>query len=101
MWQPVTIETTCDKFLSHLTRCLVRTRNLYITFYCDDKLYKINKPYIQVPMLVPQLNYTFETLVECISDMGGAEQITVFVSRKERIQPILTALINMPVAEMV
>ena len=52
-------------------------------------------------MLVPQLNYTFESLVECVSDMGVADQVRVFVSRKERTQPILTALINMPVAEMV
>ena len=77
------------------------SRNLYITFYCDDKLYRVSKPYILVPMLVPQLNYTFESLVECVSDMGVADQVRVFVSCKERTQPILTALINMPVAEMV
>ena len=69
------------------------SRNLFITFYCDDKLYTLAKPYIQVPnhlisyqhiyvftclqvpMLVPGLNYNFETLVECISEMGVADQI--------------------------
>ena len=30
-----------------------------------------------------------------------SDQVRVFVSRKERTQPILTALINMPVSEMV
>ena len=39
--------------------------------------------------------------VECTSEMGVADQVRVFVSRKERTQPILTALINMPVSEMV
>ena len=68
-------------------------------------------------MLVPGLDYKFETLVECVSEMGVADQIRglvtqtlssvillifrVFVSRQERTQPILTACINMPVPEMV
>ena len=66
-------------------------------------------------MLVPGLNYKFESLVrfflwetqivapqvEYTSEMGVADQVRVFVSRKERTQPILTALINMPVSEMV
>ena len=39
--------------------------------------------------------------VEYTSEMGVADQVRVFVSRKERTQPILTALINMPVSEMV
>ena len=52
-------------------------------------------------MLVPGLNYSFETLVESISELGVADQIRVFVSRKEMSQPILTAVINMPVPEMV
>ena len=52
-------------------------------------------------MLVPGLNYNFETLVESISELGVADQIRVFVSRAEMSQPILTAVINMPVPEMV
>lgn len=41
------------------------SRNLMITFYCDDKLYAISRNVIRVPMLVPGLEYNFETLVEC------------------------------------
>ena len=96
------------------------SRGLFITFYCDDKLYRIAKPYIDVSMLVPGLDYKYETLVECVSEMSVADQIRlgvwmpvyeylsvmllivrVFVSRQERTQPILTACINMPVPEMV
>ena len=57
------------------------SRNLMITFYCDDKLYTISKNVIRVPMLVPGLEYNFETLVECVSDLGIADQIRVFVIR--------------------
>lgn len=55
------------------------SRNLMITFYCDDKLYAISRNVIRVPMLVPGLEYNFETLVECVSDLGIADQIRVFV----------------------
>ena len=55
------------------------SRNLMITFYCNDKLYVISKNAIRVPMLVPGLEYNFETLVECVSDLGIADQIRVFV----------------------
>jgi Bardet-Biedl syndrome 1 protein len=67
-------------------------------------------------MLVPGLEYTFETLVECVSDLGISDQVRVFViankpgtgSGKNKnpngsisSKPILSAVINMPVAEVV
>jgi Bardet-Biedl syndrome 1 protein len=72
-------------------------------------------------MLVPGLEYTFETLVECVSDLGISDQIRVFVfsnkmvgtsaagsgAKKQSLngsvssKPILSAVINMPVAEVV
>ena len=55
------------------------SRGLFITFYCDDKLYRIAKPYIDVSMLVPGLDYKYETLVECVSEMGVADQIRLGV----------------------
>ena len=39
------------------------------------QFFRIAKPVISVPMLVPGLNYNFETLVECVSEMGVADQI--------------------------
>ena len=50
-------------------------KNVFITFYCDDKLYRIAKPSMDLLMLVPGLDYKFETLVECVSEMGVADQI--------------------------
>ena len=43
----------------------------------------MSKNMIRVPMLVPGLEYTFETLVECISDLGISDQLYVFVTRDE------------------
>ena len=34
-------------------------------------------PLLQVPMLVPGLNYSFETFVECLNDKGISDTIKV------------------------
>ena len=52
-------------------------------------------------MLVPGLEYVFETLVECISDLGISDQLRVFVVKQASTKPLLSAIINMPVAELV
>ena len=106
-----------------------RTDSLYCACF-----FSIKRHVIRVPMLVPGLEYTYETLVECISDLGIADQIRVLVMRdqfppnvlnynrvyhkeeehktsKSKVakeaelcksaKPIISAIINMPVAEAV
>ena len=36
---------------------------------------------IRVPMLVPGLEYNFETIVECVSDLGISDQLYVFITK--------------------
>ena len=73
--------------------------NLLITFQFDESLYLVAKPCIVVPLLVPGLSYTYESLVECISEKGISDTIKVFVLRQGKSIPIITAVINMPVSE--
>ncbi|XP_077996781.1 BBSome complex member BBS1-like [Glandiceps talaboti] len=75
--------------------------NLVISFQYDDKLYALQKNLIHVPMLIPGLNYNFETLVECLNDKGISDTIKVFVLRQGNSIPVITAVINMPVSESV
>ena len=77
----------------------VPSTNLLITFQFDESLYAVAKPCIVVPLLVPGLMYTHETLVECISDKGISDTIKVFVLHQGKSIPIITAVINMPVSE--
>ncbi|EDO40876.1 predicted protein [Nematostella vectensis] len=77
----------------------VAITNLLITFQHDESLYALAKPCIIVPLLVPGLSYSYETLVECISDKGISDAIKVFVLRQGKSVPIITAVINMPVSE--
>lgn len=75
-------------------------KDLAITFHCDDKLYIIEKPFIQVPMLVPGLTYKFETVAECIAEFGVTDQVRIFIVKLNEIHPVLAAVINMPVSDM-
>ena len=55
----------------------------------------------QLPLLVPSLEYSFETRVECLDEVGRTEDISVFVMRKGNPVPLITAVIKMPVSESV
>ena len=56
---------------------------------------------MKLPMLVPGLDYAFETFVESVSDKGIADTIKVFVLKRDSSAPLITAMINMPVSETV
>lgn len=47
---------------------------------------------IRIPMLVPGLEYNFETIVECVSDLGISDQLYVFIT-KDKV-PIFTILFS-------
>lgn len=67
-----------DEFLNKFKKYVVINPVLNITV--KDGLsfpipLQIKKPLILVPMLVPGLEYLFETLVESLSEMGVSDQI--------------------------
>jgi len=74
---------------------------LAISFDYDDSLYQLQDTYLKLPMLVPGLDYAFETFVESVSDKGIADTIKVFVLKRDSSAPLITAMINMPVSETV
>ncbi|ESO96483.1 hypothetical protein LOTGIDRAFT_115648 [Lottia gigantea] len=73
--------------------------NIIITFHFDDKLYSFRNKYIEVPMLVPGLNYAFETFIDCLNDRGVSDNVKVFVLKDGKSVPIVTGVISMPVSE--
>jgi len=73
--------------------------DLYITFDFDNKLYSVQKSLIQLPTLVPGLEYIFENMLQCISTVAISDIIKVFLLKKTSSAPIITAVINMPVSE--
>ncbi|XP_067939415.1 Bardet-Biedl syndrome 1 protein-like [Watersipora subatra] len=73
---------------------------MIITFSYDGSLYNVHRKLITCPMLVPGVVYTFETLVDCISDKGIADVVKVFVVKSGNSVPLISANISMPVSEI-
>nr|KAG5712923.1 hypothetical protein BaRGS_007520 [Batillaria attramentaria] len=48
---------------------------LIIAFEFDERLYSFRKKLIQVPMLVPGLNYIFDTFIDCLNDKGVSDNV--------------------------
>jgi len=51
-------------------------------------------------MVVPGLTYKFESVAECIAEVGVSDQVRVFVVKVNQTQPLLAAVINMPISDM-
>lgn len=71
-----------------------------ITINYNHSLYYIEKGFISVPVLIPGLDYEFEIEVKSIDNNGAAEPIKVFVCSNKSAIPTISAIVNMPVAEI-
>ena len=56
---------------------------------------------LQMPLLVPTVSYSFDTMVQCTDDMGRSEDISIFVLQHNSSTPLITAVLNMPVSETI
>lgn len=72
-----------------------------VTFSYKHDLYKINKPVLIIPLMIPALLYRYEVEVACIDDMGGADIVKVFVATGKSVVPAISAHVQMPLAEPV
>lgn len=79
------------------TRALV---GIPVVFTYNMNTYRLPEPYIVIPSLVPSLLYSFEIPVECVDDQAGSDNIRVYVCNQQSCVPIITALVNMPVVDM-
>jgi hypothetical protein len=58
--------------------------NLFLTFHCDVRIYKIDKCLIPVSFLAPGFVYTFATKVDCVSELNVSDTIKVRERTSER-----------------
>ena len=49
---------------------------------------------IRIPMLVPGLEYNFETIVECVSDLGISDQLYVFITKDKVLFYLVVFLVS-------
>ncbi|XP_043188676.1 Bardet-Biedl syndrome 1 protein homolog [Amphibalanus amphitrite] len=82
------------------TSALKIVQDLGIRVHADEKLYQVQRRFMHAPILIPGVTYVYDTLVEFVSDLGISDQVRVFITRGTQSRPILSAVINMPVAEV-
>ncbi|XP_014667462.1 PREDICTED: Bardet-Biedl syndrome 1 protein-like [Priapulus caudatus] len=75
------------------------SRNWFLSFQYSEAIYKLEKYYIPVSILLPGLTYSFETRIECLTDKGISDQIKVMLIKEDSTIPVITAVISMPVSE--
>lgn len=63
-------------------------------------MYEVENPYLAVPLLVPGLSYKFETSVRTTTDIMVSDEIHVFVASPKETRPLLSAVIYMPVCDV-
>jgi len=66
----------------------------------SSPVYKISTAQIHIPILLPGLNYLFEAEVQCMDANGAADSIRVFVFSPSSVVPVLSAIVKMPLSEI-
>eukprot|EP00741_Cyanophora_paradoxa_P005276 tig00000865_g5115.t1 len=77
--------------------------NVPVLLAFDSALYSIRgSPFLTIPLLVPGLQYRLEVEVEALDPQGAAGAVTLFVcpSAPASVVPVICAVLQMPVAEV-
>jgi len=80
------------------------TKALYdvrLVFAYNHMLYKVDRPCISVAVLVPGLQYKYAVDITCVDSEGGAEPVQVFVCGNQSVVPMISAVVNMPLSDIV
>ncbi|GMR54005.1 hypothetical protein PMAYCL1PPCAC_24200, partial [Pristionchus mayeri] len=75
--------------------------DMWLSFICKRDSFKLSETLLPVALLTPGHFYTFTVLIEALSpEKGLSSDIKIYLSRKSRPTPIVTAIITMPLSEM-
>lgn len=67
----------------------------------DSSIYRIDEVLLPVAILMPGHAYTFTTRIECLQpEKGLRDDVRILLVREDRANPIVTAIVTMPVSEM-
>jgi len=75
-------------------------KDMMATFNYNAMLYRLKQSLFKIPLLVPGVNLRLDAELECIDENGGCDAIRVFVCNAQSSMPVLSAIVNMPVSEM-
>jgi len=70
-------------------------KNLYVLFDYNNELYTIDKPMINIPIILPGINYTIDCLIKQNTEAYEKElnnQIKVLLCEKGYVSPLVTSI---------
>jgi len=79
--------------------CARPRADLELGFGLDTRLYRAARASLALPLVLPGVHYCFENRLWALSDKGQADVVKVFLFKEARPDPILTAIVAMPVSE--
>jgi Bardet-Biedl syndrome 1 protein len=71
-----------------------------IMFVYNRDIYSMKQSIIEIPVLVPQVQYKFSYDVVLIDEEAGADNIRIMVCNSQSSVPVITAVVNMPLADV-
>lgn len=71
-----------------------------VIFSFNPTVYRMSKPTLTIPSLVPSLIYNYEAVIECIDPNGAADSVKVTVCNPNSVLPIITALVALPACDL-
>ncbi|CEG37042.1 Quinonprotein alcohol dehydrogenase-like superfamily [Plasmopara halstedii] len=73
--------------------------SITVAFQFDHELYCVKQSLIPIPLLIPNVLYHYAVDVDSISQLGAADNVSIFVCAKESSIPLVSAIISMPLCE--
>lgn len=70
-----------------------------VAFHYDHELYRVEQSLLLIPLVIPNVQYQYAVDVESISEVGAADNVSIFVCGKESCVPLVSAVVSMPLSE--
>lgn len=65
----------------------------------NESLYRLPAPCKYLPILVPQQVYIVEVPIHCLDENAGTDYVRIFLCNRNSSQPLISAIVNMPISE--
>ena len=71
--------------------------DLCVQLDANGSIYKIDRPLIHVPLLVPGYTLLLPVDIECV-DVSASDTVTISVLCRDTVRPLVSALVQMPIS---
>ena len=66
----------------------------------DKQTYSSEKDQMQLPVLLPSLQYHFDFRIQCLDPAAGVGDVKIFIYSSRSHIPLLAAVVKMPLSEL-